>query len=129
MSSTTVNANLTLAPNPLDVDLGFTVGGTVGVNANATLNIPTLPKITIGLDPIQINPLSLEIKPLDINLAVTRLPLIDIQFGFRPMRFHFPMNMKLAICALGKEVLSFGTCGESMLVIEDYVPHQRELCS
>jgi hypothetical protein len=122
MNSITAWLNL-IPQQPFD----FNLGGTVGVD----LDIKNIPKINIGIDPlsVEIKPLSLEIKPLDINLAVTRLPLIDIQFGFRPMRFHFPVNMKLAICALGKEVLSFGTCGESMLVVEDYVPHQRELCS
>ncbi|MDP9106611.1 MAG: hypothetical protein M3N49_11850 [Candidatus Eremiobacteraeota bacterium] len=46
-----------------------------------------------------------------------------------PTRVHFPVNMKFAVCAFGKELVSFEACGESMVVIEDYVPHRMELCS
>ena len=73
--------------------------------------------------------LALSIKQIpEIKLGVTQLPQIDIQFGIRPMRVHFPTTMKFTICAFGMEVLSLSTCGESMVVIENYHPHARELC-
>ncbi len=64
-----------------------------------------------------------------IELAITQLPLIQLQFSMLPTRIHFPMNLHFNVCALGRELMSFGICGESMVVVEDYVPHVMERCS
>lgn len=64
----------------------------------------------------------------EIQFGVTELPQINIQLGIKPVRIHFPFTMKFAVCGLGMELLSFSTCGESMVVVEDYHPHAREQC-
>ena len=129
-------------------DLGllnpFTLNGSIGASANVNADVgikSPLPKITLGVDPITLglDPVHVVVDPLSvgigitelppIRIAITELPLLDFRFGLRPMRFHFPVNLKLAICLLGKEVLSIGTCGESMVVVEDYVAHHTERCA
>lgn len=65
---------------------------------------------------------------LALDLRVRELPRIDLQFGFRPMRFHFPVNYRFCLTLFGCKVFEFSTCGESMVVAEDYVPRQTEGC-
>ena len=132
------------------------MSGTVNVNIPSPIDISTTMSgsIDLGLDNIQIGPIDTtstmttssslavtELPPIvmasqlaiteipPINIGITELPVIRLEFGMKPTRVHFPTNMKFTVCALGKEVLSFGICGESMVIIEDYHPHQRELCS
>jgi len=71
--------------------------------------------VDLGLDDIRIK----ELPPIDLRL----------QISMKPTRIHFPLNMKLAICGMGNELLSFTVCGESMVVVEDYIPHRTEECS
>jgi hypothetical protein len=70
--------------------------------------------VDLGLDDIRIN----NLPPLELN----------VQASVKPTRVHFPINLKFAVCVLGKELVSFRTCGETMVVIEDYVPHKTEEC-
>lgn len=71
--------------------------------------------VDLGLDDIRIK----ELPPIDLRL----------QSSMKPTRIHFPLNITLAICGMGNELLSFSVCGESMVVVEDYVPHRTEECS
>jgi hypothetical protein len=71
--------------------------------------------VDLGLDDIRIK----ELPPIDLRL----------QTSMKPTRIHFPLNVKLAICGMGNELLSFTVCGESMVVVEDYIPHRSEECS
>jgi hypothetical protein len=65
---------------------------------------------------------------LDLKVAVTQLPKIELEFGFKPMRIHFPTHYKFCFSILGKEVFKFALCGESMVACEPYLPHQTEKC-
>ncbi len=65
----------------------------------------------------------------EIKIDIVHIPQIDIQMGIRPTRVHLPTSMKFSVCILGWEILSFSTCGESMVIIEDYHPHARERCA
>lgn len=65
---------------------------------------------------------------LTLDLRVTELPRIDLQFGFRPMRFHLPLNYRFCISLFGFRILEFETCGEAMVVSEDYKPLSSEEC-
>ena len=46
----------------------------------------------------------------------------------KPTRVHFPVNLRFGVSSLGLELLSFSVCGESMVIVEDYVPHKTEVC-
>jgi hypothetical protein len=62
------------------------------------------------------------------NIKIKELPKIELQFGMKPTRVHFPVNLQFCLSSLGLQLLTFNICGETMVVIEDYVPHKTEIC-
>ena len=46
----------------------------------------------------------------------------------KPTRVHFPVNLHFGLSSLGLQLLNITICGESMIVVEDYVPHKTEIC-
>jgi hypothetical protein len=64
------------------------------------------------------------------NIRIKELPRIDlhVETAMKPTRVHFPVNLRFGLCTLGVELLAFCVCGESMVVIEDYIPHKTEVC-
>lgn len=128
--SSTVNVNI---PSPIDIS--STMSGSLDLGLDNIKIAPIDMNTTMAIAPIvtdskmaMSSALAItEIPP--ILIGITELPTIRLEFGMKPTRIHFPTNMKFTVCAMGKEMLSFGVCGESMIVIEDYHPHQRELCS
>jgi hypothetical protein len=59
------------------------------------------------------------------NIRIKEIPRI----AFNPTRIHSPVNLRFGLCTLGFEVLAFTVCGESMVIVEDYQPHQTEVCA
>jgi hypothetical protein len=53
-----------------------------------------------------------------MSIKVTELPEIRVEMAFRPMRVHMPLHYKLCLTLLGREILTLGFCGESMLITE-----------
>lgn len=131
----------------LPINLGL--GGYVDVNGNLLSNISgnllNNIGVNIGLPVIKLDPINLAITDLpkivtdskltsdskvalDLNVAVTRLPKIELEFGFKPMRIHFPTHYQFCFSLLGKELFKFALCGESMVACEPFLPHQTEKC-
>ena len=127
-------------PNPWTINTNSSINGSLDVGLddiqirqlpaivlNSTSNLASTSELTskseltsnstvdLGLDDIRIK----ELPPVDLRL----------QTSMKPTRIHFPLNLTLAICGMGTELLSFSVCGESMVVVEDYVPHRTEECS
>lgn len=65
---------------------------------------------------------------LALDVKIKELPRIDLQFGLRPMRFHFPLNYRFCLKLLGIKVFEFETCGEGMVIAEDYKARVAEEC-
>lgn len=65
---------------------------------------------------------------LALDVRVRELPQLDVQFGLRPMRFHFPVNYRFCLTLFGIRIFEFQTCGESMVIAEDYKPRKSESC-
>lgn len=65
------------------------------------------------------------------NIRIKELPRIDlhVETAMKPTRIHFPVNLRFGLCALGFELVTFCVCGESMVVVEEYVPHKTEVCT
>ncbi|HLA91435.1 MAG TPA: hypothetical protein VJL28_13495 [Gemmatimonadaceae bacterium] len=63
------------------------------------------------------------------NIRVKELPRIDIQTSMKPTRVHMPVNLRFGVSTLGMELLAFSVCGESMVIVEDYHPHETESCA
>ncbi len=126
------------APNIPD---HYTINTTVSGGLDTSIAITELPTITTSSDfkgsvtsdssfnGSLTSDSGISIKQIpEIKLGITQLPQIDMQIGIRPTRIHFPMTMKFTVCVLSLEVPSFSTCGESMVIIEDYHPNARERC-
>jgi len=65
------------------------------------------------------------------DIRIKELPRIDlhVETAMKPTRIHFPVNLRFGLCTLGIELLAFCVCGESMVIVEDYVPHKTEVCA
>lgn len=67
---------------------------------------------------------------VDLNLGVRilELPQIDIQLGLRPVRIHLPLSYEFCLKVFGVKVFEFKTCGEGMMIAEDYKAKSTEKC-
>jgi len=90
--------------------------GPIGLTSTNTLTststVTSDSKVDLGLD----------------NIQIKELPKIDLQLAMKPTRVHFPVNLHFGVSSLGLQLLTFSICGESMVIIEDYVPHKTEIC-
>ena len=102
----------------LDVDLNdihikeiapITLTSDSSVKSDSKVDLKSDSKVDLGLD----------------NIRIKEIPRI----AFNPTRIHSPVNLRFGLCALGFEVLAFTVCGESMVIVEDYQPHQTEVCA
>ena len=64
------------------------------------------------------------------EIRIKELPKIELslQTSMKPTRVHVPVNLRFGLSSLGMELLAFCICGETMMIVEDYVPHKTELC-
>jgi hypothetical protein len=90
--------------------------GPIALTTTSTVNsdskLTSDSKVDLGLDDIRIK----------------ELPRIELQVAMKPTRVHFPVNLHFGLSALGMELVAFSICGESMVIVEDYVPHKTEIC-
>jgi hypothetical protein len=80
-----------------------------------------LPKLTLGIDPLTINPVTatLTLTPVDLNLSIKELP---------ETRTHLPADFCVGITLLGIPLLSMRLCGEAQMISEAYRPGPCERC-
>jgi predicted metalloprotease len=62
------------------------------------------------------------------NIRITELPPIQLEFSFKPIRIHFPLNYSFSIELCGFRLFKFSLCGEGMVISEDYQPRKTESC-
>ncbi len=100
----------------------FTFG--VDVDGGLDIDIPTSYNINIPTDfsvrvrelaPIEIRPI--EIRPLDLSIRLKEIPSI---------RGHLPVNYKLGLNLLGREIACVSLCGQGQFITEPYVPYPCE---
>jgi len=94
--------------DPLDVEISPT---TFGLNLDIT-HIADIPKITIGVEPITIN-------PLDVSVRLKEIPSI---------RTHIPANFAIGLSVFGYDVACVRLCGEAQVINEPYHPNPCEHC-
>ena len=110
----------------LGVDLsgGVGLGGSVGISgipSSYEIAITDLPKIKLGVDPLEatltLTPITLE--PVSLNLAITELP---------EMRTHLPADFTVGLSVLGLQLLCIRLCGEAQVINEAFRPNPCERC-
>ena len=110
-------------PQPFDSSVSGSIGisGSLGAIGPVTvagipdtfhIDIDKLPKIQLGLDPVTLNPVTL-------NLAITEIPKI---------RGHLPADFCVGVSLLGMELFSIRLCGEAQIITEPYKPNPCESC-
>jgi hypothetical protein len=126
MGSPSIPTNYTVTSNingGLDVGLDdIRVKELPLINLNSSLssdskvtsdsNITSNSKVDMGLDDIRIK----------------ELPRIELEFSMKPTRVHLPTHYKFCLTLFGSEVFEMAFCGESMVIIEPYIPHKTECC-
>jgi hypothetical protein len=94
-----------------------------GIPDTYTFKIETLPKIEIGVDPLEgtlkIEPVKIELAPINTNIAITAIPSV---------RTHLPLNYCIGLSVLGIEMAAIRLCGEGMMITEPYEPGPCEVC-
>ncbi len=101
------------------------------INFNASLSVDSLPTIQAVTDSAVRTDSTVKTDnkvDLALDVRVRELPRFDIQLGLRPMRFHFPLSYRFCLKLFGFRVFEFETCGEGMVIAEDYVPRKQEEC-
>jgi len=112
-------------PQPFDSVVSGTVGASVsgslgpvgpvtiaGIPDTFHIDVDTLPKIQLGIDPVTINPLTL-------SLAITEIPQV---------RGHLPADFHVGLSMLGVELFCIRLCGEAQIITEPYRPNPCESC-
>lgn len=107
------------------------------INLNAHLAVDKLPTVKLDTDSTLKTDSNLKTDStvktdnkvdLALDVRIRELPQLDVQLGLRPMRFHFPLNYRFCLTLFGIKVFEFETCGEGMIVAEDYHTKQAERC-
>jgi hypothetical protein len=93
-----LDVELTGIPNDYHIDLS-------GIPDDFSLDIRNIPRI--------------EIAPLEVSLAITRIPSI---------RTHIPSNYTVGLSILGYELVALRLCGETQLITEPFRPNPCEIC-
>ena len=63
-----------------------------GIPDTFHINIDTLPKIQLGVDPLTINPVTLHLDPIDLSMSIKEIPNI---------RAHLPADFTVGLSLLG----------------------------
>jgi hypothetical protein len=108
----------------VNVDLGGSLGSVgpvtvAGIPSSYTISVQSLPKVTLGIDPITINKVQLGVDPVELRMSVEKIP--DI-------RAHLPADFHVGLSLLGMELMCVRLCGEAQMITEPYVPNPCERC-
>lgn len=78
-----------------------------GIPDHFTISIDKLPKIQLGVDPV------------DLSLRIKEFP---------SLRVHLPADFRVGLSLLGLELLTVRLCGQAMAITEPYKPNPCEVC-
>jgi hypothetical protein len=111
-------------PQPFDSHVSGSLGSVgpvtvAGIPDTFHISIDTLPKIQLGVDPLTINPVTLHLDPIDLNMSIKEIPNV---------RAHLPADFTVGLSLLGIELLAVRLCGEAQMITEPYQPNPCEHC-
>jgi hypothetical protein len=122
-------------PNPWTITLNSNINGDLDVGLD-DIQITQLPLINLQSSLTSDSKVTSDStitsnSKLDMGLddiRIKQLPRIELEFSIKPMRVHLPTHYKFCLTLFGSEVFEFAFCGESMVIIEPYIPHKTECC-
>jgi len=92
-----------------------------GIPNDFSIAVTSLPKITLGIDPVTLNPVdaTITLKPVDLSISIKELP---------ETRTHLPADFSVGLSLLGIQLLCVRLCGEAQMISEAYHPNPCEHC-
>jgi hypothetical protein len=107
-------------PDSFDVDVSG--GLATAVSGGLALNVTNVPKLSIGVDPLDVSlrPLDVSLRPIDLWVGLKEVPRI---------RGHLPANFSFCVSVFGREIVTLRLCGEAQIITEPYRPSPCEVCS
>jgi len=94
-----------------------------GIPSNVHVSVDHLPTITLDIQPLtlEIKPVnvSLDVRPVDASLRLKEIPSV---------RAHLPADFTLALSVAGFELACLSLCGEAQIITEPYHPNPCEIC-
>lgn len=95
----------------VDLDLVSPVDLT-GIPNSFKVDITSLPRIQIGLDPLTLN-------PVDVSVRLKEVPSV---------RAHIPAAFTLGFSVFGLQLATIRVCGEAQVITEPYIGNPCEHC-
>ena len=104
---------------PSSFDFGIDVDLNADIEMNADIDLDGKLDVTIPTNyGISIKELpSIKIEPIDFSLRVKEIPSI---------RAHLPLNYKVGLTLLGRELACIHLCGQGQAITEPYHPYPCE---
>jgi hypothetical protein len=90
-----------------------------GIPDTFHIYLEKLPKIQLGIDPLTVNPITLRLEPVELNMRIKEIPSV---------RAHLPADFSVGLSLLGMELMCVRLCGEAQMITEPYVPNPCEHC-
>ena len=90
-----------------------------GIPDTFHIHIEKLPKIQLGIDPLTVNPITLRLEPVELNMRIKEIPNI---------RAHLPADFSVGLSLMGMELMCVRLCGEAQVITEPYLPNACERC-
>ncbi|MCI0390639.1 MAG: hypothetical protein MOB07_17980 [Acidobacteria bacterium] len=90
-----------------------------GIPDTFHIHVEKLPKIQLGIDPLTVNPITLRLEPVELNMRIKEIPNI---------RAHLPADFSVGLSLMGMELMSVRLCGEAQVITEPYLPNPCERC-
>lgn len=101
----------------------------IGITSLPAIDITTTSNLTTDNNLTSKSTLNTDNKvDLALDVRVRELPQLDFQLGLRPVRLHFPLNYRCCLTLFGIKIFEFQTCGEGMVIAEDYKARKSEGC-
>lgn len=99
---------------PSSFDFGVDLGVDLDIQG-----IPTSYAISTKVDPLamHLDLAPIEVKPIDFSLRLKEIPAI---------RAHLPLDYRVGLSLLGRELLAVRLCGQGQVITEPYVANPCE---
>lgn len=109
-------------PQPFETSVSGSLGSigpvtVAGIPSTFHIDVDALPAIHFDID--KLPKIQLGVDPIDLNLAVTKLP---------SQRVHLPADFHVGLSLFGMDLMCVRLCGEAQMINEPYVPNPCEHC-
>jgi hypothetical protein len=107
-------------PDSIEIDHEFLNDLTIdGFPDTFHIDIQHIPKIQVGVDPLNVTLKPITVEPLDVSVRLKEIPSI---------RTHLPADFTVGFSVLGLQLFCVRLCGEAQAIMEPFHPNPCEMC-